>query len=135
VFKIQKINLLCKKFRSEFRWAVVGGFTFIIDYIIFLLIYANISSVVLSNFCSGLVSIIFNYFAHYKWSFKSKRTYSNSSFRYTINLLVFWLIGTLTLKYFIASGISPRIAKIITVPIFAPLSYFSLKNLVFKKVK
>ena len=113
------------------RWALVGVTTFIIDYIIFLPLYAITSSVLIANFTSGVFSISFNYLAHYSFSFKSDATHSKSGIKYLINLIIFWVVSTILLNILISSGIAAQYAKLLPVPIIAPLSFLSLKFLVF----
>jgi putative flippase GtrA len=115
------------------RWAIVGTVTVVIDYLIFIGMYSMITSVLVANFLAGLISITFNYFAHYFWSFKSKSDHGKSGVKFLINLLIFWGLGTLLLKGLITAGIDPKIAKLIPIPFIAPLSFLSLKFFVFKK--
>ena len=117
------------------RWALVGVITFTIDYLIFISIYSLIESVLLANFCAGLISISFNYLAHYFWSFKSESDHSKSGTKYLFNLIIFWVVSTLILKVLITAGIEAKYAKFIPVPIVAPLSFLSLKFFVFNKPK
>jgi putative flippase GtrA len=126
---------LITKYRSMWRWALVGTLTAVIDYFIFLFLYSLIPSVLFANFFSGLTSLTFNYLAHYFWSFKSASDHKQSGARYLINLIFIWSLGTVFLKILITSGIDPRIAKIIPVLVTAPGSYISLNYFVFKKVK
>jgi putative flippase GtrA len=90
------------------------------------------SFVLVSNLISGFVSISFNYFAHYSWSFKRKSQHSKSAFKYLINLVTFWLIGTLILKILISSQVDPKFAKVIPIILISPFSFLSLKFFVFK---
>jgi putative flippase GtrA len=115
------------------RWAIVGTITFVIDYFIFIGMYSVITSVLIANFMAGLFSITFNYLAHYFWSFKSQADHGKSGSKYFINLVIFWSLGTLLLKGLITAGIDPKIAKLIPIPLIAPLSFLSLKFFVFKK--
>ena len=124
---------LIKKYSSMWRWALVGTTTAVIDYLIFISLYSVIISVLIANFCAGLFSITFNYLAHYFWSFKSQADHSKSGIKYLLNLIVFWSAGTLLLKVLITTGIDPKIAKLIPIPFIAPLSFLSLKFIVFKK--
>ena len=126
---------LITKYRSMWRWALVGTLTAVIDYFIFLFLYSITPSVLFANFFSGLASLTFNYLAHYFWSFKSASDHKQSGARYLINLIVIWSLGTVFLKILITSGIDPHIAKIIPVLVTAPGSYISLNYFVFKKVK
>ena len=122
------------KYRSICRWALVGATTTIIDYITFISLYSVLTSVLVANFCAGLVSVSFNYTAHYFWSFKSRSDHTKAGIKYLINLIAFWSISTLMLKTLISTGLDPKIAKLIPIPIIAPLSFLSLRFLVFKKV-
>jgi putative flippase GtrA len=130
---MQKLINLFKRYGSLWRWALVGVTTTVVDYVIFISIYSVITSVLVANFFAGLVSIGFNYSAHYFWSFKSQTDHTKSGLKYLINLITFWSISTLLLKILITSGLDPKIAKLIPIPIIAPLSFISLKFFVFKK--
>ena len=130
---MQKIISLFEKYGSLLRWALVGVATAIIDYIIFISMYSVIISVLVANFFAGLVSLSFNYSAHYFWSFKSQTDHTKSALKYLINLITFWSISTLLLKILITSGFDPKIAKLMPIPIIAPLSFISLRFFVFKK--
>ena len=130
---MQKLITLFKKYGSLWRWALVGVTTTVIDYIIFISIYSVIISVLVANFIAGLVSIGFNYSAHYFWSFKSQTDHTKATLKYLINLITFWSISTLLLKILITSGFDPKIAKLIPIPMIAPLSFISLRYFVFNR--
>jgi putative flippase GtrA len=129
---MQQIIRLFGRCGSLFRWALVGVSTAIIDYVIFISLYSVITSVLVANFFAGLVSLSFNYSAHYFWSFKSHTDHTKSGLKYLINLITFWSISTLLLKTLITSGLDPKIAKLMPILIIAPLSFISLKFFVFK---
>ena len=131
---IQKLSALIIKYRSLWRWALVGVTTAIIDYTMFISMYSLITSVLIANFFAGLVSLGFNYSAHYFWSFKSQTDHVKVGLKYLISLVTFWSLNTVLLKALITAGIDPKIAKLIPVPIIAPLSFISLRFFVFKKV-
>ena len=130
---ISNIKNLFIKYNSIFRWGLVGTSTTAIDYLIFILTYSKFTSVIVANFCAGVFSISFNYFSHYLWTFKSTATHSKSSTKFLINLIIFWSISTFLLKLLINSGIDPKIAKIIPIIAIAPLSFLSLKFIIFRK--
>ena len=130
---MQKVTYLFRKNGSLLRWIIVGISTTVIDYIIFITLYSLITSVLISNFFSGLVSLSFNYTSHYLWSFKSQTDHRKAGLNYLINLIAFWSISTLILKILIAYGLDPIIAKLLPIPLIAPLSFISLKYFVFKK--
>jgi putative flippase GtrA len=133
VYIIQIIPNFLIKFGSIWRWALVGTTTTIIDYIVFISLYSVITSVLVANFFAGLVSIYFNYSAHYFWSFKSQSDHTNAGIKYFVNLITFWIINTLLLKVLINAGLDPKVAKLIPIPIIAPLSFLSLRFFVFNK--
>ena len=130
---MKKITPLFEKYGSLLRWALVGVTTALIDYIIFVSMYSIIISVLVANFFAGLVSLSFNYSAHYFWSFKSQTDHTKAGLKYLVNLITFWSISTLLLKILITSGFDPKIAKLMPIPIIAPLSFISLRFFVFKK--
>ena len=130
---MQKLSTLIIWFGAIWRWALVGVTTAIIDYITFISMYSVITSVLIANFFAGLVSISFNYSAHYFWSFKSQTDHTKTGLKYLISLITFWSIGTLLLKILITSGLDPKIAKLMPIPIIAPLNFISLRFFVFKK--
>jgi putative flippase GtrA len=133
VHTINTLATLLIRYGSIWRWALVGATTTVIDYIIFISLYSVITSVLVANFCAGLASVSFNYTAHYFWSFKSRSDHAKAGIKYLINLITFWSISTLMLKTLISAGLDPKIAKLIPIPIIAPLSFLSLRFLVFKK--
>ena len=132
---LRRVISLLLQHRSLHRWTLVGTITFTVDYLIFILIYSLIDSVLLANFCAGLMSISINYLAHYFWTFKSETDHSRSGIKYLFNLVIFWVVSTLLLKALIIEGIEAKYAKLIPVLIIAPLSFISLKFIVFSKPK
>jgi len=129
---LREVSNFLFRFRYVYRWALVGTVTFLIDYVLFLAIYSANNSVYIANFCSGLVSITFNYLAHYIWSFKSNSNHSRAGAKYLVNLILFWILGTIFLKSLITIGLEAKYAKLIPIPIIAPLSFLSLKFFVFR---
>jgi len=130
---MQKLSTLITKYGALWRWALVGVTTTIMDYVIFVLAYSVITSVLIANFISGLISISFNYSAHYFWSFRSQTDHTKTGIKYLINLITFWSLNTLILKALITAGLDPKLAKLTPIPIIAPLSFVALKYFVFKK--
>jgi len=124
---------LVKKHGPIWRWASVGVTTVIIDYTIFISVYSLTTSVLSANFFAGLMSIGFNYGAHYFWSFKSDTDHTKAGLKYLTNLIFFWSLSTLILEILITKGFDPKIAKLIPILIISPLSFISLRFFVFKK--
>jgi putative flippase GtrA len=115
------------------RWIVVGASTTLIDYLIFITLYGPINSVFVANLFSASVSTSINYFAHHMWTFKSDQNHSRSGFKYVLNLVFWWLVSTSIIKALIELDIDPRIAKLVPILIIAPINYFVLNKIVFRK--
>ena len=118
---------------SMLRWVLVGLVTTATDYLIFISIYGPINSVVIANFISGFVSTSINYYTHHRWTFKSDQDHSRSGTRYLINLIFWWLVSTSAIKVLIVLEIDPKIAKLLPILFIAPINYFVLNHIVFKK--
>ena len=118
---------------SMIRWVIVGVGTTATDYLIFISLYGPIDSVVITNFISAFVATSLNYYSHHRWTFKSEQDHSKSGVRYFINLVFWWVISTLLIKGLIEIDFDPRIAKLIPILVIAPINYFVLNHLVFKK--
>ena len=118
---------------SMLRWMLVGLLTTATDYLIFISLYGPINSVVISNFISGFVSTSINYYTHHRWTFRSEQDHSKSGTRYLLNLIFWWVVSTLSIKALIVFEIDPKIAKLLPILVIAPINYFVLNHLVFKK--
>jgi putative flippase GtrA len=118
---------------SILRWVIVGIITTATDYFIFITLYGPIDSVVIANFISAFFATSLNYYSHHKWTFKSEQNHSKSGFRYFINLVFWWGVSTFIIKGLIVIDVDPKIAKLIPILVIAPINYFVLNHLVFKK--
>ncbi len=118
---------------SMIRWVIVGVITTATDYFIFVTLYGPIDSVVIANFISAFVATSLNYYSHHKWTFKSEQDHSKSGVRYFINLVFWWVVSTLLIKGLIVIDFDPKVAKLIPILVIAPINYFVLNHLVFKK--
>lgn len=118
---------------SLLRWGVVALCTAIIDYLIFISLYARTHSVFASNLLSGLVATSFNYIAHYRWTFDSYNKHATSGTRYLLNWTLWWIVGTCVIKLLISMDVHPGVAKLLPLLVIAPASYLILKRVVFAK--
>ena len=118
---------------SMVRWVLVGVTTTIIDYFIFIILYGQIDSVFVVNLISSTVATSLNYFTHHRWTFKSDQNYSRSGIKYLVNLAFWWLISTSIIKVLIVFNIDPKIAKLAPILLIAPINYFVLNKIIFKK--
>ena len=118
---------------SMLRWVLVGVTTTVIDYLIFITVYGPINSVFAVNLISSSVATSLNYFTHHRWTFKSDQNHSRSGIKYLVNLTFWWLISTSIIKALIVLSIDPKIAKLAPILLIAPINYFVLNKIVFKK--
>ena len=118
---------------SMVRWVLVGVTTTVIDYFIFIILYGPINSVFVVNLISSTVATSLNYFTHHRWTFKSDQNYSRSGIKYLVNLAFWWLISTSIIKALIVFNIDPKIAKLAPILLIAPINYFVLNKIIFKK--
>ena len=118
---------------SMLRWVLVGLTTTVIDYLIFITLYGPINSVFAVNLISSSVATSLNYFTHHRWTFKSDQNHSRSGVKYLVNLTFWWLISTSIIKALIVLSIDPKIAKLVPILLIAPINYFVLNKIVFKK--
>jgi len=119
---------------SMLRWVAVGASTTLIDYLIFITLYGPINSVFVANLFSASMSTSINYYAHHRWTFKSDQNHSRSGFKYMLNLIFWWLVSSSIIKALIVLDIDPRIAKLVPILIIAPINYFFLNKIVFKRM-
>ena len=117
---------------SFFRWGFVGLLTLLIDYWVFIYLYRQAESVLVSNSISALTALFFNYCSHYAWSFSSKAQHKFSIPKYLLNFISNWVFITVGIKLMITYGMSASISKVLPTIIFAPISYIALKYLVYK---
>ena len=118
---------------SMLRWVLVGVTTTVIDYFIFITLYGPINSVFVVNLISSAAATSLNYFTHHRWTFKSDQNHSKSGVKYLVNLTFWWLISTSIIKALIVLSIDPKIAKLVPILLIAPINYFVLNKIVFKK--
>ena len=118
---------------SMLRWVLVGVTTTLIDYLIFITVYGAIKSVFIANLISASIATSLNYFTHHRWTFKSDQNHSRSGVKYLVNLTFWWLVSTSIIKALIVFSIDPKIAKLVPILLIAPINYFVLNKIVFKK--
>jgi putative flippase GtrA len=118
---------------SMLRWVLVGVTTTILDYLIFIALYGQINSVFIANLISASIATSLNYFTHHRWTFKSDQDHSRSGVKYLVNLTFWWLVSTSIIKTLIVLSIDPKIAKLVPILLIAPINYFVLNKIVFKK--
>ena len=130
-FEFELIRRILKL--SAARWFIVGSATFVLDTSLFSLAFSITETAVISNLFSGTIATTFNYFSHYRWSFASDRSHKQSTLIYLFFFFVFLFLGTSLVSFFIHSGLHPVPAKVGTAAITAPISFFIMKFVTFRR--
>ena len=119
--------------KSSARWFIVGSATFLIDTALFLLAFSLTDIVIASNLFSGAIATLFNYLSHYRWSFASDREHKQSTLIYLVFFFIFAFLGTSLVVNLVNSGLEPAFAKVGTALIIAPISFFIMKFVTFRR--
>ena len=119
--------------KSATRWFIVGSATFLIDTGLFLLAFSLTNIVIASNLFSGAIATLFNYLSHYHWSFASDREHKQSTLLYVAFFFLFLFLGTTLVATFVNSGLEPAFAKVGSALITAPISFFIMKFITFRR--
>ena len=119
--------------KSGARWFIVGSATFLIDTTLFLLAFSLTDIVIASNLFSGAIATLFNYLSHYHWSFASDREHKQSTVIYLVFFFIFTFLGTSIVVTLVNSGLEPAFAKVGTALIIAPISFFIMKFITFRR--
>jgi putative flippase GtrA len=89
--------------------------------------------VIASNLFSGAIATLFNYLSHYHWSFASDREHKKSTVIYLVFFFIFAFLGTSLVVNLVNSGLEPAFAKVGTALIIAPISFFIMKFITFRR--
>jgi len=119
--------------KSGARWFIVGSATFLIDTSLFLLAFSLTDIVIASNLFSGAIATLFNYLSHYHWSFASDREHKQSTLIYLAFFFMFLFLGTTLVSTFVNAGLEPAFAKVGSALITAPISFFIMKFVTFRR--
>jgi putative flippase GtrA len=90
---------------------------------------------IFSNLLSGTIATTFNYFSHYHWSFASDRNHRQSTILYLIFFFFFLFSGTWVLNQLLNNGVPSLFAKVGTAAVIAPISFFIMRFVTFRKTK
>ena len=117
---------------SVFRWAFVGVFSTVTDYVLFLIFYKNFHSVIIANLLSSIIATSVNYSLHHRWTFDSNQPYSRTGPKYFASLAFWWIVSTILIEWLIRWGVNVEFSKLAPAIILLPLNYFILNKIVFK---
>jgi len=119
--------------KSATRWFIVGSATFLIDTGLFLFALSLTDIVIASNLFSGSIATLFNYLSHYHWSFASDREHKQSTLIYLTFFFIFLFLGTTLVTTLVNSGLEPALAKVGSALVTAPISFFIMKIITFRR--
>ena len=120
--------------RSQiFSWCVIGIFTNLLDFVLFIFFYKSLESILISNSLSMSLSILLNYFLNYFWTFKSHQKHLSSGIRYLINSTLWLVISTILIKILVILDFDPKLAKLFPLIFVIPINFIILRFLVFKE--
>lgn len=111
----------------------MGSATFLIDTALFLLAFSLTDIVIASNLFSGAIATLFNYLSHYHWSFASDREHKQSTLIYLTFFFIFLFLGTTLVTTLVDSGLEPAFAKVGSALFTAPISFFIMKFVTFRR--
>jgi putative flippase GtrA len=120
------------------KWLTVGILSFLLDYILFLFMYDLTflgKFVTLCNAISMGTATILNYYLHRYWTFINKKIEISRIKQYLCNFVLLWCLSTLLLKLLLVIGLAPSYAKFITAISTVPISYLTLRFLVFNSTR
>ncbi|MBR3898315.1 MAG: bifunctional glycosyltransferase family 2/GtrA family protein [Bacilli bacterium] len=117
-----------KIYKEIIKFSLSSIFSFVIDYVLFVLFNFFTLNTILSNVMSRIISSSFNYNVNKKIVFKSN---SNSIIKY-FGLALLILILNTSVLYVLSNFVNTYLAKIITELIMFFFSYFVQKNYIFE---
>jgi len=134
--KMDPLNLsavfIAKFYSSTFlKWAVVAGTTFLLDLLIFFSMISAINSILINNTLSFILSSIYNFTLHRKWTFKNNSAIYKNLAAYSISVSASMIVNTILL-FLLSSIYVVQISKISANFLMIPINYFLMKKLAFR---
>ena len=113
------------------KWGLVAGATFTLDLILFYIIIGINENIVLVNFFSYVLSSVFNFLAHKKWTFNVSASYFYFLKRYLAAIFLSLVFNTTFI--FINSTYSTLFYSKITANLFMiPVNFYLMRKFTFK---
>lgn len=114
-----------------FRWVVTGTTTTLLDVAIFHVLFGAWDVLLAANAVSLSVSTTLNYLMHHAWSFRATRAHRGAAPRFLVSLGVYYVINSTLVAGFVALGVDATVAKVVSVPLQAPLNFWLFNRWVF----
>ena len=113
------------------KWGVVAGATFTLDLILFAIFIRINSSIIFANSISFLLSSIFNFNAHQKWTFKIGGLNFNYFKRYVQSIFLSYILNT-TFIFMNSTFLMLIYSKVMSNLIMIPINFYLMRKYTFK---
>lgn len=115
------------------RYLAVGGLTWLLDLILYFTILALTDSYLAAENLKLPVVLVFNYFAHKSFTFKSKSRRNSQAIKYILANMATWIIANALLIILVGIVGNEELAKIPQSILVPAITYFLFKLFVFRE--
>lgn len=125
--------------RPSIRFLIVGGFTFVVDYGSFFILFTALNEALyVANSISFTLGLITSFSLNRAWTFSNNNFAKRVSHQFG-SYLVLALTNLLMSNVFVGLlrhiGVNPRIGKIITIAVISIWNFFMYKKFIFTPEK
>ena len=134
---------LLRKHVEKIKYAIVGGFNTLLDFILLFVFVALGVDKILANYFSTGIAMVFSFFANKSFTFKNDSPKVKRQFilfiavtiigMWVIQPIVIWVSTTVLAPYIVNESINLFIAKLIATVASLIWNYILYSRLVFKK--
>lgn len=119
--------------RSGILYLFVGGCTALLELALFaLFVFCFNWSLTISNIAAVLIATVTNFFLNKNYSFRSSQNFWISALLYAALFLFNLVFSTLVIEFISSAGISPVIAKALTMVCIVIWNYFLYRKVIFR---
>ena len=123
-------------YKEIIKFSISSIISFLIDYIVFLLLFSISKRLVFSNIIARIISASINYYMNRKYVFQDDKDILKSLKSYILLALIILICNTFLLKLLVSLfSIYENIAKVIVEIIMFIMSWLVQKYIIFKKVR
>lgn len=115
-----------------FRWALVGLFCTILDTSLFTIIYGATESVLIANLVSTPTVVSTGYILNKVWAFDSDNKKRFEMPKFLATTFAIYVVNSFLVWTWMQFGLTTIAAKILSVPVQAPIMFFLLNVWVFR---
>jgi len=134
--KIFKQDLNRTTFHQFIKHYLVGSIGMVLNYSIFNFLVLVGLGIVNANACNGVLVTILTFFLQKHFTYQTKHHSWRQPIGFVLVSIGYYVLDTVMLIFLVHKlTISPSIAKLITIALLAPLSFFVQKYIVFREGK